>query len=201
MPYLVGEPIGAHGLEVEVRLEELQVAVIDLLQNTRLGFLPDACHSCRSHCPLLPPTSQPCRVSAVNYLAVLKPEFDLGVIDDFPQVPDNRFPPSLLEQAGEPLVQVFLLVFWALNALYQRLGLNRSEVGRGMDGRGVSCTALPPHLLWIWGSLCWNQLWAQLAELGCVQWGRQELEGHFLGWQKECAEAYLGFPNSDLLPP
>lgn len=135
----------------------------------------------------------------MNYLAVLKLEFDLGIIDDFPQVPDDRFPPSLLEQAGEPLVQVFLLVFLVLNALYQRLGINKSEVGCGMNGGGVPQHSTL-HLLRIWGlcaeisfELCW-QRW------GCVQWGRQELEGCFLGWERECAEAYLGFPNPDLLP-
>lgn len=34
-PYLVGEPVEAHGLEVQVRLEQLQVAVVHLLQKTQ----------------------------------------------------------------------------------------------------------------------------------------------------------------------
>ena len=54
---------------------------------------------------------------AAAYLAVLELKLDLGVIDHFAQIPDNRFPSSLLEQAGEPLVQVFFLVFLVLNIL------------------------------------------------------------------------------------
>lgn len=52
------------------------------------------------------------------YLAVLELKLDLGVINHFAQIPDNRLPPALLEQGGEPLVQVFLLVFRLGNDLY-----------------------------------------------------------------------------------
>lgn len=40
MPYLVGEAIGTHGLEVQVGLEQLQEAVVDLLQKGHVwGYL------------------------------------------------------------------------------------------------------------------------------------------------------------------
>lgn len=162
MPYLVGESIGAHRLEVQVGLEQLQEAVIHLLHKTHIlgfisGHLPHpsfplhltlvcAWESHRllskGHHPITAGGSEcgsmtqvptgtgasvtshswekkPPQTGAAAYLAVLELEFDLGVIDHLAQIPDNRFPPSLLEQAGEPLVQVLLLVFLVLNTLYQ----------------------------------------------------------------------------------
>lgn len=84
------------------------------------------------------------QTGAAAYLAVLELKLDLGVIDHFAQIPDNYFPSSLLEQAGEPLVQVFLLVFLVLNILYQGFRKNKSEpVGGGglMSGRDVPRTS------------------------------------------------------------
>lgn len=84
------------------------------------------------------------QTGAAAYLAVLKLKLDLGVIDNFPQIPDNRFPSSLLEQAGEPLVQVFFLVFLVLNTLHQGFRKNKSEpVGGGglMFGRDIPRTS------------------------------------------------------------
>lgn len=74
---------------------------------------------------------------------MLELKLDLGVIDHFAQIPDNRFPSSLLKQAGEPLVQVFFLVFLVLNILYQGFRKNKSEAVEGgglMSGRDVHRT-------------------------------------------------------------
>lgn len=75
------------------------------------------------------------------YLAVLELKLDLGVINHFAQIPDNRFPSALLEQAGEPLVQVFLLVFLVLNDLCQgyrekKLRASGRDIPRTSSQRG-----------------------------------------------------------------
>lgn len=90
------------------------------------------------------------QTGATAYLAVLKLKLDFGVINNFPQIPDNRFPSSLLEQAGEPLVQVFLLVFLVLNILYRGFRKNKSEpVGGGdlMSGRDIPRTSFQKGFL------------------------------------------------------
>lgn len=96
------------------------------------------------------------QTSAGAYLAVLKLKLDLGVIDYFAQIPDNCFPSSLLEQAGEPLVQVFFLVFLVLNILYQGFRKNKSETvgGRGLiSGRDAPRTSSQKGFL---GKMPWE---------------------------------------------
>lgn len=78
----------------------------------------------------IPGHRKPHKVPQV-YLAVLELKLDLGVINHFAQIPDNHFPPALPEQAGEPLLQVLLLVFLLLDDLCRGDRESRSGLVEG----------------------------------------------------------------------
>lgn len=106
------------------------------------------------------------QTGAAAYLAVLELKLDFGVIDHFAHIPDNRFSSSLLEQAWEPLVQVFFLVFLVLNILYEGFRKNRSEpVGGGglMSGRDIPRTSSQKGFL---GKVPWAATRAELFVVG-----------------------------------
>lgn len=146
---------------------------------------------------------------------MLELKLDLGVIDHLAQIPDNHFPSSLLEQAGEPLVQVFFPVFLVLKILYQGFRGKKSEPvgGEGLiSGRDIPRTPSQRSFL---RKAPWAGARAGLfvVESPCQRGaglhlllgghppragGDTDLEGGFLSWQRGATEAHPTFRVSQL---
>lgn len=155
------------------------------------------------------------QTGAAAYLAVLELKLDLGVIDHLAQIPDNHFPSSLLEQAGEPLVQVFFSVFLVLKILYQVFRENKSEPvgGEGLiSGRDVLRTPSQRSFLrkapwagaqaglFVVGSPCQHEAGFRLLLGGRPPraGGNTDLQEGFLSWERGGAEAHPTFRVSQL---